>query len=467
MDSYVLKMIEIFLFFFSFLHRHHAEAVLTKMGELYEDGTISMMPTPDIFNAVIGSWARRSPLLPFEAPARCVAIVKHMEGISHNKTLSNNGHDVTIDTAEKKWSNFWVDIKAYRITMGAFKSALNCKHLNESDDFFRIADEADDFLKYMTQRVASGREEIAPDGAAYANVVACYGKAIELLSTEIQRENDFLREAGLGFIGVHDDRTHNKLFFALERLGSLLEEMEAGHELHPVDFNLSFDAYAEVLRAYTSVTAFPEYEKRALKILNKLIKMYEEGHRNMSPKSETFALVINALLQDTSSNKVQEASELLKLQERLHNEGNPFCKPTIKMYRTMLSAQAGNPEEVASLLKRMTLLHDSNVVDELSAKSSSTSLGFNEILELWSEVDDQSKAASWAEEMLLKVANNVYETSSRCSGSTQILRTKNVDSVIKAWIAAGEIHRAEKLLHKMEQLSCHPLLIDTKPGHLR
>ena len=351
--------------------------------------------------------------------------------------------------------------------MGAFKSALNCKKLKESEEFFQLADEADSFLKHMIKRSANGREEIAPDGVAYANVATCYGKAISLLSSEMQREDEVLKEAGLAFIGIHDDRTHDKLASALQRLGPLLKEMEAGYEIHPVDFNLSIDAYTEVLRAFTSVTAFPEYGQQAVQILKTLITLYEDGHRNMSPTSETFGMVIDALLKDASADKIHEASELLKVQERLHYDGNPFCKPNIKLYRSMLSAYANDPEEAASLLKRMTVLHESNVVDELSDQSGSTSLGFNEILELWSEVDDQSEAASWAETMLLKVSNNVYKTSSRCSGSTRILRTKNFDAVVKAWLEAGEIHRAEKLLEEMERLSSHPLLHDLKPGHLR
>jgi hypothetical protein len=276
-----------------------------------------------------------------------------------------------------------------------------------------------------------------------------------------------LQEAGLAFIGVHDNGSNDQLSTALQRLDSLLEEMEAGYDLHPIESNLSIHAYTEVLRAFTSSLAFQEYGEKAVQILKRLITLYDDDHDNMSPTSEMFAMVIDALLKNSSVNKFNEASELLKLQEQLYNDGNPSCKPTIKLYRSMLDACTHDPEEAASLLKRMTFLYESNVVDELSDQRGNTSLSFNEILELWSEVDDHSDAASWAESMLLKVANNVEQTSTRCSGSTSILRTKNFDAVIKAWIEAGEIHRAEKLLEEMERLSKHRLLLDLKPGHLR
>ena len=92
------------------LFRYHAEAVLTKMGELYESEKISIMPSPAIFNAVVGSWSRRSPLLPFEAPERCVAIVKHMEAISDGKALSEN-EEYSSENTTQKWSKFWPDEK--------------------------------------------------------------------------------------------------------------------------------------------------------------------------------------------------------------------------------------------------------------------------------------------------------------------------------------------------------------------
>ena len=446
--------------------RHHAEAILTKLGELYETGKIKSMPTPDLFNAVIGSWARRSPFMPFDAPARCIAILKHMEGIADNKISVDNGEIGDSSELHNKWSRFQVDDKTYQITFGAFRSALHCRTITESEHAFKIASEADGFLKHMINRAGGGRDEAIPSSEAYQIVAACYGKAIKMLAAEIQKEDEVLKEAGVAYIGIHYEGQTEQLLSALQRLTSLLEEIETG-QVHTIASTISINAHTEALSAWASAKVIPDSEREALRILQKIIELYEDGNQNVSPTAEMFNIVVNALLQEGSVSSIQEASELLKEQERLHFDGNPSCKPSIVAYRSMLNAFADDSEEVASLLKRMTLLYESNVVDELHAERGNTSVGFNEIIQLWSEVDESSEAASWAESMLSRVANDVYDTSSRCLDSTQILRTKNFNAVIRAWLEAGKVHRAESLLEEMERFGDHHLLGDIKPDNLR
>jgi pentatricopeptide repeat protein len=191
------------------------------------------------------------------------------------------------------------------------------------------------------------------------------------------------------------------------------------------------------------------------------------GHPSMVPTVDMFELTINALIRNDSPENTREALELLKEQEMLHMEGNPSYKPSIKLYRSMIAAFKDNSREISMLLNQMTMLYDSNIFDELKEKNSTT-LGFSEIFEIWTTVDNaRSDAASWGESVLLKVANGVKETNSRCSESTKILRTSNFNTVIKTWLEAGKLHRAESLLQEMENLSKHRLLNDIKPDHLR
>lgn len=441
---------------------HNAERILTKMGELYDMGKLSSMPSPDIFNAVIGSWARRSQSMPLDAPARCVAILKHMEKIA-DSNITFDSHDQQISEIHQQWKDFYVDEKTYHIVFGAFKSALHSKLLTTSDDIFNVAYQADDLLRHLIHRCSKNKEEVTPSGEIYAVVAKCYGKAIELLSNEILKDDEVLRESGVGFISVHHQGTENHLLSALKRLNLLLNEMESGHGTHIPD--ISINAYLEVLKAWANATVIPDSEREALQIFRRV-----QMTRNPSlvPSAEMYDLSISALLRRVSSKNSHDALALLKEQERLHLEGNPSYKPSIKLYRSMLAAFKDSPDVISSLLNQMTLLYESNVIDELQDKNGSTTLGFNEILELWTSVEDaESDAAAWGESILLKVADAVYTSNSRCPDSTKILRTSNFNTVIKTWLEAGNLHRAESLLDEMERLSRHNLLHDIKPDHLR
>jgi len=388
-----------------------------------------------------------------------------MEGIADNNLIVHAEEGQDNSELSVKWSKFHVDEKSYLITFGAFKSSLHCRELTESEDAFIIAAQADEMLQHMINRVKCGKDEARPTGEIYATVAACYGKAIEFLSEELSREHDVLKEAGVDFIGVEG---HTKLTSALVRLHSLLEEMESGLGRHDANPDLSINAYTEVLRAWNNVTLHPDSQEEVLRIVTRVIDLYENGNQHLSPTSDMFDMAINTLLRNGSPANTFEAFELLQEQERLHLEGNPSCKPSIQNYRSILSAFDDKPQEVARVLKRMTVLYESNVVDELHAERGNTSLGFHELLELWQNVDKSGgDAASWAESMLLRVAKDVHESNSRCSDSTKLLRTKNFNAVIKAWLEAGEIHRAANLFDEMDELGKHPLLSDVKPDHLR
>lgn len=432
------------------------------MGELYDMGKLTSMPTPDIFNAVLGSWARRSQSMPLDAPARCVAILKHMEQIADSNTILDKDHEL-VSEIDQLWKDFYVDEKAYHIVFGAFKSALHSKALTTSEIAFDVAYQVDDLLQHLTHRCSQGKEEATPSGEIYAVVAKCYRRAIELLSSEISKDDDVLRESGIGFIGVHHQGTENHLLSALTRLNSLLNEMESGHGIHIPD--LSINVYLEVLKAWANATVIPDSEREALQIFQRA-KMIR--HPILVPSAEMYDVTISALLRRDSSKNAHDALELLKEQERLHLEGNPSFKPSIKIYRSMLAAFKDRPDAMSLLLNQMTLLYESNVIDDLRDKNGSTTLGFNEILELWTAVEDaESDAASWGESILLRVADAVYSSNSRCQDSTKILRTSNFNTVIKTWLEAGKLHRAESLLEEMERLSHHHLLHDIKPDHLR
>ncbi len=434
------------------------------MGDLYEVGRLKVMPTPEVFNAVLGSWARRSPLIPFDAPERCVAILKHCEQIADRKYLPGGDNE----DDDSKWEEFELNEKAYDIVFGSFRSSLNSKAISESEQVLKIATGAESFLTHIQERIRSGSGEVIPLSQAYYTVIACYGKAITILSAELAKDDEVLKEIGVDYIGVHDEVKMGQLMSALYKTKSLLQEMECEND-DSIGSNLNMDAYTEALKAWTAVaTLVPDSESEALRILERVIELYnEEGHQNIAPNTSMFNEVITALLQSGSTDCVSKSSELLRIQERLHSEGTPSCRPSIIAYRSMLAVCSDSSSEVASLLKRMSAIYESNVVDDLHEHNGTSSVEFNEVIELWSEVDDRSKAAEWAETMLLRIANGVYETSSRCFASTRILRTKNFNATIKAWLEDGNILRAENILEEMERLGRHHMLEDIKPDHLR
>jgi len=444
---------------------HYAEGILTKMADLYENGKIRTMPTPDIFNAVLGSWARRSPMHPFDAPERCIAILKHYELISDKKHLPGSdevegGRDRAIDC---KWSNFSIDEKAYKIAFGAFRSALHNKSMNGSEGVLKIAENAEYALSHTLKRLQSGCSDMIPIADAYQSVITCYAKAANIIAGEIEKEDEVFREAGV--IGMHDEGKFNQLTEVLGRINALLIEMEAASNDYYAEIRI--EAYDEALKAYANAIVVPDSEIEAHRILRRIIQLHtEEGHDDIIPNTVMFNTVITALLRRGSIDSYSESLHLLKEQERLHSDGIPSCKPSIFVYRALLAANSDNSSEASSLLERMSLIYESNVVDVLHEKSGANSVEFNEIIELWSEVDDKSKAAEWAETMLLRIANDIYEKSARCQASTLILRTKNFNSVIKAWLEAGNIHQAESILDEMERLNSHHMLRDLKPDIL-
>ncbi len=433
------------------------------MGDLYEVGRLKVMPTSEIFNAVLGSWARRSPLIPFDAPDRCVAILKHCEQIFDRKYLPGGDNK----DSDSKWEEFELSETAYDIVFGSFRGSLNSKAIVESEQALKIAAGAESFLTHVKERNRSGTGETIPLSQAYHTVIACYGTAVKILSDELAKEDEVLKEVGVDYIGVHDEAKIEQLVSTLYKIKYLLQEMESGND-DSIGANLNMDAYTEAIRAWTVATLVPDSESEALRILERVIELYdEEGHQNIAPNTSMFNEVITALLQSGTTDSVSKSSELLRTQERLHSEGTPSCRPSIVAYRSMLAVCSDNSSEVTSLLERMSTIYESNVVDDLRENNGTSSVEFNEVIELWSEVDDRSKAAEWAETMLLRIANDVYESSSRCIASTRILRTKNFNTTIKAWLEDGNILRAENILDEMERLGRHHMLEDIKPDHLR
>ena len=426
-----------------YLPSEHAERVLNKMGEMWDNGVIPINPTSDLFNAVIGSWARRAHVNPLVITDRCVVLAKHMEKNSENET-------------EK--GRHWLTMKplTYQTAFSAFKSALHAKDLEDYEEILQIAKNADQFLQYLNWRAKDGRDEATPTYSMYSIVSQWYSKSITAIHMGLENERSVLSDAGLEFIGSTDDGIDGVLEDAFSRLNALIEDVETSVAVSENTYQATgMDIYSHVLRAWAGAPLNSQADEEVSKILKKVISLHNEGNPFANPTSEMFEIAIKVLVRSRKQTKIEEARGLMKKLEALHLDGVPNCKPSIDLYRLLIASLEDNKD----ILEGMSKIYDSNIVDDLQEKYGGNTLSFHELLELWR--DSPEDAAIWAESTLFKVVEE-----GPTSESAELLKAKNFNAVVKLWIEADKIERAENLVQFMEESDLHSTQPDALSYHL-
>ena len=495
-------------------HSHHpegmikAENILTKMGNLFHEGCLESLPRRDIYSAVIGAWARRAPLMPIDAPRRATQILKHLEyqaGTEAGKAEINRNQNVSHISPPNR--------KGYYAVFGAWRSSLYALKL--SNDAYSAATEVDNLLRDTVARYASGHEDAKPVFEYYSVVVSYYINAASLLSAELEKEfklrSSFSSPKELAYIGKlltkdesklkRNEKWHlakykryqnvqknarrvpqsgteiecslietdkqKQLIFCQDRIVELLSIMEKGYFAGDQSMDLDIDTYIDVIAAFSKADTVADSAYRASELLERVIRFHKEGVQNMTLQSSMFAPVIYALLNTNDTGSILQASKLLKIQETLYMAGNPDLQPDSMIYRSLLMACADNAVEVRSLLDRMSKLYETNIVDDLESPTGTTIFGFHEIIDSWLQIGEAKEAAEWAESMLDRVSEDLNESSDEIDET--VLNTKNFNSAINAWLKTGieGIHRAERVLKKMERLYKKHKLKAVQPDHLR
>lgn len=441
--------------------QHHAERILIKMGELYENGHLKCEPTPDIFSAVIGAWSRRSISLPFEAPARCIAILKHMEQISDGSKVADSDVEESDQSNMPKWSNFQIDERPYLTCFGAFRSALHSAKIGTVEGAFRLASESDRFLSHVKDRSKStDLTAVKLDVFMFESVLMCYSNVINVLNESTENKDSILKDVGVDFMLLPDPLNEMELESTLIRINELVDEMEDSL-LQANSSELTSNAYLPAMTAWANAFIIPNSLDEVLGILYRVLALYRGRKIDQIPTTEIFDVAINAALR---ANRFDEAIDILRDQESLYfdSECSPLCKPNIASYRSILVSCGEDYKKSNPILSSMTRVYETNVVEELFKNMGSTTLGFNEILQLWSELDGRN-AAEWAEAFLLKIAKEAIN--SRAETLPAILSYQNFDATILTWCKAKRSDRAEKLLREVLRLRSHSIFSELEPPY--
>lgn len=440
---------------------YHAERILTRMGELYENGYLKCEPTSDIFSAVVGAWSRRSISLPFEAPERCIAILKHMEQIADRSKNTSNEKDNIGEDNTPKWVNFSLDERVYLTCFGAFRSALHSPKLRTVEGAFRLASEADAFLSHIFLRNKNHPTSgVLPDPFMFETVLMCYSNVVNVLTESNESKDGILKDVGVDFMITPDLLNEMELETTLIRVNEIMNEME-DTLLQLGRSDLTSNIYLPAIIAWSNATKIPNSSDEVLGILYRVLALYRTQKMEQVPTTEIFDVAINVALK---SGHIQEAVDILRDQESLYfdSECSPVCKPNIATYRSLLVSCGDDNEMTNEILTSMARVYETNVVDELFKDMGSTNLGFQEILQLWGELDGK-QAAEWAEAFLLRIAKEAVN--SKNASTPAILSYQNFDATILTWCKAKRSDRAEKLLREVLRLRKHPIFSQLQPPY--
>ena len=149
----------------------------------------------------------------------------------------------------------------------------------------------------------------------------------------------------------------NKPSSAHRILDQLEDKSMKGHSLQPNSFS-----YNSVIAAYSN-TGQPE---RALSILRRMEKQYQDGNVNVLPDTISYNVVLSGYVKKQppiSQNSAIKVQNLLMHMKQLYRDGNKAIKPDIISYTTVMKAWVVSKHKdafykVNSILSKLELLED-------------------------------------------------------------------------------------------------------------
>ena len=292
------------------------------------------------------------------------------------------------------------------------------------------AERSEVWLNRMIDQFAkTGNEKIQPDTTSFNSVIHTYANT-----------NRFSAGAPQQAIA-----NPNQLFASAKMAEKTLDRMEKSFKSGENDqVKPDVVSYSAVINAYAKAAKFDgECATIAMDILNRMLKMYEEGNKDVKPNKRTYTSVINAFAR---SGEAEAADNLLTQMKEYYALGDTSLKPDTVCYSSVIDgyAKVGGEEagfRAEELLHEMENLYNQGDIDvkpnTRTYRSAITALGKSR----------QPRAAEKAEQILEEM-----EYMGSFGAHDLAPNTICYNAVIDAYARGRSMmkaYRAELLLEKM------------------
>jgi len=375
----------------------HAEDILIKMNEKYEQGDVDCKPDVNSYNQVLTAWARgkcddfeyrmqsiydkllalpekmnvkpntdsfntvMGGWLKSEDPSSSDSVLKVLETMEYafgNGNINAKPDRVTINTmtaAHIKDGKIEESLKQAESLETKYKVMPNTVSHNIVVDSWCKSGRTDsprrvlDLLTTMERAFKDGKSNMKPDGYTYSSVIACFVKFNRKDSTKVAE--DLLRRMKNLYVNHGGDAPTTSVYNAvinawtahpdpkigLVRVRDLLKEMEQNHGRDPgipMANRITYNTVIKAMRDGTQTSA--DFAEEILATMER--RGISESH--LLPNSYTYTSTITAIGRANCSNKAQRAFAVLLRMLLAMGKGNISATPTLHSYNAVLNACA-------------------------------------------------------------------------------------------------------------------------------
>jgi pentatricopeptide repeat protein len=275
-----------------------AESILTRMWQLYESGRVATKPTVATYTKVLECWTKSK----YDgAPAHAEGILRTM----YNLFL--DGHEDLLPTSD----NVNAIMRAW-VKRGNPERAEALLH-----SLFPRSVDSSSFLIVLS---AWSKSRSPQSRTRIKALLSKIQRSVEAGDFQVRSTSSINRIAQYFANSTHDE--------VPEHAEALLRCLESSNAAHPdvVTYNTVMNAWASVGNAF-----------RAEKLLNELIRNYEQGKRKrVWPDAQSFTIVLKAWTKTDTKLASDRAVSILSQMKALSHEGLASAEPNIVSYNTVL-----------------------------------------------------------------------------------------------------------------------------------
>lgn len=451
-----------------------AEAILDKMFDAAKDvGDLTMMP-----NSIT-----------------CTAYINCLAKYVANRLEGDNGETILKAEALLKrmidlYSNGASDAKPSKITYNALINVIAKSNCEDSGQ------RAEKYLDLLENEYLAGDETMKPDNFTFTSVIDAYARQgngpeaerilmrllhdckdkdlealpfsatinayascgnpqdaerIMTLKEKLHNEGwSALAPDAFSFSGVINAYMNSNRRDRVDKCLEILNRMRKENMYNPVAYTAVIQGLSLVRQSWT--------EPIAIKLLSEMWSYYNEGHTSMKPTTTIYSSLINLFAKSRDSSSRRKAVELLtELEHKFTSTGDSDFQPDNITYNACLSSfsKARNAKEAMKaeeILNRMQKLHDEGFPNVCPDSFSMTS-----VCAAWAN----SGADPQKCENILNSMQHLYENGNVSMKPSRVA----FGAVVNAWSKAGNVERAEDIVHHMEQFQGQEYE-DMTPNHV-
>lgn len=421
----------------------HAERILQRMWQLYEDQVNDFMPDVVSYNTCINAWSHSKSETAIERAERLFREMQHQyERTGNNTLLPTRVTFGSLITACAKTARFSLPAaeKAQRFLDEMVSNGIRPTFVEHNSTINAWAavgnvDRAEGIIDRMLDDYHRGNKAAKPDTQSFSSVINALAKT---------RSNDPWGAA----------KRAESIVMRMEELGDIL-----GDQVRPnvYSFNSVLDCYA---RCKGNEAAAEHAEK----ILEHMQSSYMGENRRVKPNVVSFTTVMNCWVNSKSMKSPQRVESLFQeLRQRYNDTGDIHLKPSQYTYNAVIGSYARDTEREDALEKALGHFDDmvAQYISTGDADFKPGPMHFSVILSAFSRRGLAKEAEAFLERVLELCSTY------KIGGDEELDISSSYNGLIGAYArsrAPGSALKAEEILRYMLEIDKSKGPIQAKPN---